>query len=52
MSIPDAAAGSTTFWIDPATDVTYALLSSGLMEESYSLERHPRLSDLVHAALA
>ena len=36
--------------IDPATDVTYAFLSSGLMEDSYSIERHMRLSDLVHAA--
>lgn len=44
-------AGSSAFWIDPASDVTYAFLSSGLMEDSYSLERHMRLSDLVHAAL-
>lgn len=43
-------AGSTVFWIDPVTDVTYAFLSSGLMEESYSVERHQRLADLVHAA--
>jgi len=43
-------AGSSAFWIDPATDVTYAFLSSGLMEDSYSIERHMRLSDLVHAA--
>ena len=43
-------AGSSVFWIDPATDVTYAFLSSGLMEDSYSVERHMRLSDLVHAA--
>jgi CubicO group peptidase (beta-lactamase class C family) len=44
-------AGSTSFWIDPATDVTYAFMSSGLMEDSYSIERHGRLADLVHAAL-
>jgi CubicO group peptidase (beta-lactamase class C family) len=44
-------AGSTAFWIDPVTDVTYVFLSSGLMEDSYSVERHMRLSDLVHAAL-
>jgi CubicO group peptidase (beta-lactamase class C family) len=44
-------AGSTAFWIDPASDVTYVFLSSGLMEDSYSIERHMRLSDLVHAAL-
>jgi CubicO group peptidase (beta-lactamase class C family) len=44
-------AGSSAFWIDPATQVTYAFLSSGLMEDSYSIERHQRLADLVHAAL-
>ena len=44
-------AGSNAFWIDPVTDVTYAFLSSGLMEDSYSVERHMRLADLVHAAL-
>jgi CubicO group peptidase (beta-lactamase class C family) len=44
-------AGSTAFWIDPITDVTYVFLSSGLMEDSYSVERHMRLSDLVHAAI-
>jgi len=43
-------AGSSAFWIDPVTDITYAFLSSGLMEDSYSLERHMRLADLVHAA--
>ena len=43
-------AGSATFWIDPARDVTYAFLSSGLMEDSYSIERHQRLADIVHAA--
>lgn len=43
-------AGSTAFWVDPVRDLTYAFLSSGLMEDSYSLERHQRLSDLVHAA--
>lgn len=44
-------AGSTTFWIDPVTDVTYVFMSSGLMEDSYSVERHMRLADLVHTAL-
>jgi hypothetical protein len=39
------------FWIDPVSDVTYAFLSSGLMEDSYSIERHMRLADLVHAAV-
>jgi CubicO group peptidase (beta-lactamase class C family) len=44
-------AGSTTFWIDPERDVSYVFLSSGLMEDSYSIERHQRLADLVLAAL-
>lgn len=44
-------AGSNVFWIDPVRDVSYAFLSSGLMEDSYSLERHQRLSDLVFSAL-
>jgi CubicO group peptidase (beta-lactamase class C family) len=44
-------AGSSAFWVDPARDVTYAFLSSGLMEDTHSLERHQRLSDLVHAAV-
>jgi CubicO group peptidase (beta-lactamase class C family) len=44
-------AGSTAFWIDPERDLTYAFLSSGLLEESRSLERHQRLADLVHAAV-
>ena len=44
-------AGSTAFWVDPARDVSYAFLSSGLLEDSYSVERHQRLADLVHAAI-
>ena len=45
-------AGSNVFWIDPLRDVSYVFLSSGLMEDSYSVDRHQRLSDLVFAALA
>lgn len=44
-------AGCSVFWIDPERDLTYAFLSSGLMEETYSMERHQKLSDLVHAAV-
>jgi CubicO group peptidase (beta-lactamase class C family) len=43
-------AGSSAFGVDPAADITYAFLSAGLMEDSYSVERHQRLADLVHAA--
>lgn len=44
-------AGSTGFWIDPEHDLTYALLTTGLLEESHSLERTALLSDLVMSAL-
>lgn len=44
-------AGSNTFWVDPVRDVSYVFLSSGLMEDSYSIERHQRLSDLVLSSL-
>ena len=44
-------AGSTAFWIDPAHDLTFAFLSTGLMEDSHHVERLSRLSDLVIAAL-
>lgn len=44
-------AGSTAFWIDPARDLTFAFLSTGLQEDSLHMERVSRLSDLVVAAL-
>lgn len=44
-------AGSNAFWVDPVRDVSFAFLSSGLMEDSYSLERHQRLADLVHSSI-
>jgi len=44
-------AGSTAFWIDPERQLTFAFLSTGLMEDSYHVERLARLSDLVVAAL-
>jgi CubicO group peptidase (beta-lactamase class C family) len=40
-------AGSTCFWVDPAQDLTFVLLTSGLMEDSRHLERMQRISDLV-----
>jgi CubicO group peptidase (beta-lactamase class C family) len=44
-------AGSTVFFIDPVRDLFFAFLSTGLIEESYSMERHQRLADLVFAAI-
>jgi CubicO group peptidase (beta-lactamase class C family) len=44
-------AGSTTFHIDPERDLFVAFLSTGLLEESRSTERHQRIADLVQAAV-
>jgi CubicO group peptidase (beta-lactamase class C family) len=44
-------AGSTGFWIDPEHELSYALLTTGLLEESHNLERTALLSDLVVSAL-
>ena len=43
--------GSNCFWVDPERHLTYVFLSSGLMEDTYSWERHQRLADLVHSAV-
>ena len=40
-------AGSTCFWVDPELDLTFSFLSTGLMEETYHIERLQRLADLV-----
>ena len=44
-------AGSTLFWIDPERDLTFVCLTAGALEESYSMDRFQRLSDLVLAAV-
>ena len=44
-------AGSTCFWIDPETQLSFAFLSTGLMEESQHCERLQRLADLVVTSL-
>lgn len=44
-------AGSTCFWVDPTLDLTFSFLSTGLMEETYHIERLQRLADLVITAL-
>lgn len=43
--------GSNCFWVDPERGLTYVFLSAGLMEDTYSWERHQRLADLVHSAV-
>jgi CubicO group peptidase (beta-lactamase class C family) len=44
-------AGSTGFWVDPENELSYALLTTGTLEESHHLERTSMLSDLVMSAL-
>lgn len=44
-------AGSTCFWVDPELDLTFSFLSTGLMEETYHIERLQRLADLVVTSL-
>lgn len=44
-------AGSTCFWVDPELDLTFSFLSTGLMEETYHIERLQRLADLTITAL-
>jgi CubicO group peptidase (beta-lactamase class C family) len=44
-------AGSNMFWIDPERDLTCVFLSTGLLEESYNVDRFQRISDLVLASL-
>lgn len=44
-------AGSAMFWVDPDRDLTFVLLTAGLLEETRNLDRCQRLSDLVQAAV-
>lgn len=44
-------AGSTIFWVDPARDMTFVGLTAGLLEESYSMERWQRLSDIALSSI-
>jgi CubicO group peptidase (beta-lactamase class C family) len=50
-TIGGLGAGSTCFWVDPVRKMTYSFMSAGLMEDSYSMERHQRLSDLVFSSI-
>ncbi|MGE3772392.1 MAG: serine hydrolase domain-containing protein [Gammaproteobacteria bacterium] len=44
-------AGSTGFTVDPARDLSFAFLSTGLMEDSYHFERIAVMQGLVLAAI-
>ncbi len=43
-------AGSSLYWVDPELDMTFVLVSSGVMEESQNIERCQRLSDIAVSA--
>ncbi|AWG62970.1 class A beta-lactamase-related serine hydrolase [Mycobacteroides abscessus] len=43
--------GSNCFWVDPERELTYVFLSAGLIEDSYSWERHQRYADLVQSSV-
>lgn len=43
-------AGSTMFWIDPEADMTFSLLSAGVMTQAANIERCGKLSDLALSA--
>jgi CubicO group peptidase (beta-lactamase class C family) len=43
-------AGSTMFWVDPAADVSFALVSAGVMTQARNIERCQKLSDLMLSA--
>jgi CubicO group peptidase (beta-lactamase class C family) len=44
-------AGSTAFWVDAEKELSFAFLSTGLMEDSYHIERLGLLSDLIIASI-
>lgn len=44
-------AGSTMFWVDPERELVFVCLTAGLLEETRSVDRFQRLSDLVLASV-
>ncbi|MEP7314399.1 MAG: serine hydrolase domain-containing protein, partial [Pseudomonadota bacterium] len=44
-------AGTTLFWVDPETQVSFTCLSAGLLESNANTERFQRLSDIVTSAV-
>ncbi|HEY5412695.1 MAG TPA: hypothetical protein VIJ94_18400, partial [Caulobacteraceae bacterium] len=43
-------AGTSLFWVDPVREITFAFLSSGVMDSAPNIERFQRLSDIIVAA--
>ncbi len=44
-------AGTTMYWVDPDRELVCVCLTAGAMEETRSVERFQRISDLVHASV-
>lgn len=42
--------GSTVYWIDPARDMTFSCLTTGVMNEGDNIDRFQRLSDIALSA--
>ncbi len=42
--------GSTLFWVDPQSQVTFVYLSAGIMQQAPNIERFHRLADIAAAA--
>ena len=43
-------AGSTIFWVDPERDLTFVVLTSGVLAHAPNIQRFHRLSDMAAAA--
>ena len=43
-------AGTSLFWVDPVREITFAFLSSGVMNSAENIERFQRISDVVISA--
>jgi CubicO group peptidase (beta-lactamase class C family) len=46
-----AGLGSCMYWVDPAVEMSFVVLTAGLMEESRSIERFQRLGDLALSSI-
>ncbi|MBI3524840.1 MAG: beta-lactamase family protein [Betaproteobacteria bacterium] len=44
-------AGSTVFWVDPKSEISFVCLTSGLMDQIDSHLRFQKLSDIVHGSI-
>ena len=42
--------GSTLFWVDPESGVSFVCVSAGIMQQAPNIERFQRLSDIAASA--